>query len=694
MNYTNEVRNEEMPNNNRAYKGINYNPNNIKIPRRKNKIKTDNNNNYQEIKEFKSQEDLVFLKKLKPTKSFEPYIKSGSKNIVNNKMNMNNEYNEFNDYNEYNDQFVNKGINKTNVKSNSSIKINTKVNCKKYFTSKKMGNNNENMSNQISNNNKEVINSNLNNNVSSNHYNIVYPGQNSVKMKGKKMINYYNNVNNNNKNNNLTMTKSSIQIKGNYPLTQSQNIYQYHTQSKVESIALNVDVDNNNNGSKDKYIRRENIENSNNKARSIQNRYINNQNYTNKTHLVKREFNNKAINYDNNNNNLTPKLVQNKNIKVNSNYNLMENVENRTNRINNNYANYNYNISNSNRSNKTIHKIKNNLARTTQVEMEKENQFVKNNNDEYNNIFFYTCNTNKNTNTNANYNNELNENKYNYQYKEKSDFIYNAFDDDNNIYNNNNNINIISNKKENKMKKQFVYKKSGNLSDNKIQKLITNKNNSQSKPSINNNNEPQNIEKLQNNLTKGKKTINRINKNVKRDKSNEIIPLKSKRSYEIKKRQFKENKNVKNYTIKKHEMKLRKKKSFDIIDIKIKVPPDDKEEIISINIKKGNIGEGIENIINQFNLDESYYEPLLSLVNNSINILNNIDNMKIYKSVKNENEKLGKENEEVTSSEINNLNLSVIIDLIEKNKFKEYIEDIYSDNEEIIDNAKILNLSI
>jgi hypothetical protein len=490
------------------------------------------------------------------------------------------------------------------------------------------------------------------------------------------------------------MTKSSIQIKGNYPLTQSQNIYQYHTQSKVESIALNVDVDNNNNGSKDKYIRRENIENSNNKARSIQNRYINNQNYTNKTHLVKREFNNKAINYDNNNNNLTPKLVQNKNIKVNSNYNLMENVENRTNRINNNYANYNYNISNSNRSNKTIHKIKNNLARTTQVEMEKENQFVKNNNDEYNNIFFYTCNTNKNTNTNANYNNELNENKYNYQYKEKSDFIYNEFDDDNNIYNNNNNINIISNKKENKMKKQFVYKKSGNLSDNKIQKLITNKNNSQSKPSINNNNESQNIEKLQNNLTKGKKTINRINKNVKRDKSNEIIPLKSKRSYEIKKRQFKENKNVKNYTIKKHEMKLRKKKSFDIIDIKIKVPPDDKEEIISINIKKGNIGEGIENIINQFNLDESYYEPLLSLVNNSINILNNIDNMKIYKSVKNENEKLGKENEEVTSSEINNLNLSVIIDLIEKNKFKEYIEDIYSDNEEIIDNTKILNLSI
>ena len=100
------------------------------------------------------------------------------------------------------------------------------------------------------------------------------------------------------------------------------------------------------------------------------------------------------------------------------------------------------------------------------------------------------------------------------------------------------------------------------------------------------------------------------------------------------------------------------------------------------------MAERIENIIKEFGLDESYCEPLLSLVNNSINILNNIDNMKIYKSVKNEKEKLGEENEEITTSETNNLDLSVIIDLIEKNKFKEYIEDIYSDNE------KILNLSI
>ena len=35
------------------------------------------------------------------------------------------------------------------------------------------------------------------------------------------MVNHYNN----NKNNQLTMTKSSIQITGNFPLIQSQNIY-------------------------------------------------------------------------------------------------------------------------------------------------------------------------------------------------------------------------------------------------------------------------------------------------------------------------------------------------------------------------------------------------------------------------------------------------------------------------------------
>ena len=622
---------------------------------------------------------------MKPTKSFEPNTKNqkikgqnllydSNNNLVYNKSNM------IKEYNDKSEIPVNKGKNKSNNKSNSSVRINTKINCKKYFTSYKLeGYNTENMSNQI-NNKKEVIKSNQNN------FNIVYPGQNSVKMKGKKMVNYYNNTNNN-RNSNLTMTKSSIQIKGIYPLTQSQNInHQYRTQSKVESIALNVD---NNNSSQGKYNRRNNIEINKNKIRFIQSKYINNQNYHNKTHLVKREFNNKAINYDNNNNNLTPKLLQNKNIKINYNSNLMENIENRANRVNSNYDNYNYQISNSNRVKQTIHKIKNNLAKSTQFEMEKDSQFVKNNNDEYNNIFFYTSNANTSTNTNNNINNNINKNKY--QYREKSDFINNNLEDDND------NNNIVSNKIENKMKSRYIYKKYGNANENKVQKIISKKNNSQKK--INNNSDNQNSDNLHKKLTIEKKQNNKINKNIKRDKNDDIISLKSKRSYEIKKRQIKENKMLQNYNIKKHILKIRKKKSFNTIDIRIKLPPNDKEEIITINLKKDNINERIENIIKDYYLDESYYDPLLSLVHNSINILKNIGNMKIYKNVKIKYQKFYKGNGEVTSleeasSRINNLDFSLINDLIENNKYKEYIEDLYSDNEEIIDNANILNMSI
>lgn len=71
----NETQNDVMQNNTRVYKGPNYNSNNSKISRTKNIIKSENNNNYQEITEFNSQEDLIFLKKLKPTKSFEPNTK-------------------------------------------------------------------------------------------------------------------------------------------------------------------------------------------------------------------------------------------------------------------------------------------------------------------------------------------------------------------------------------------------------------------------------------------------------------------------------------------------------------------------------------------------------------------------------------------------------------------------------------------
>ena len=64
----------------------------------------------------------------------------------------------------------------------------------------------------------------------------------------------------------------------------------------------------------------------------------------------------------------------------------------------------------------------------------------------------------------------------------------------------------------------------------------------------------------------------------------------------------------------------------------------------------------------------------------------------------NNNSLLFKENNNDISSkensDINNLNYSNILDLIEKNKCKEFIGEVYSDIDEINDDTKILNMSI
>ena len=155
----------------------------------------------------------------------------------------------------------------------------------------------------------------------------------------------------------------------------------------------------------------------------------------------------------------------------------------------------------------------------------------------------------------------------------------------------------------------------------------------------------------------------------------------------------------KNIIIKKTEIKNKIQNSYDIIDVKLKIPnkeqlDKDKEEILSINIKEDNLNEKIMNIINNYSLDKSYFKPLLSLLENSINILNNVNDMKI---IKKNSFKLPKRNREINSSKDNSdcdLNYSIILDLIDKKMYKEFIENIYYDIDEINENAKILNMSI
>ena len=74
------------------------------------------------------------------------------------------------------------------------------------------------------------------------------------------------------------------------------------------------------------------------------------------------------------------------------------------------------------------------------------------------------------------------------------------------------------------------------------------------------------------------------------------------------------------------------------------------------------------------------------MVNNSINILKNANNLKITK--------IKKYNKTNTEELKDDLNYSFILDLVSKNKFNELLEKINSDTEEISEYKKVLNMSI
>ena len=211
---------------------------------------------------------------------------------------------------------------------------------------------------------------------------------------------------------------------------------------------------------------------------------------------------------------------------------------------------------------------------------------------------------------------------------------------------------------------------------------------------VNPNNEYNNIffydskNKYNNNINDVKESLEKIrinNNNIKKNSVKEKMNNKYiyKKIKNLNKKE--EIKKPKNYIIKKKEIKNNIKNNYNIIDLVIKLPS--KEEKISVNIyDDNNIKKNIENIINNNNLNESYFEPLLSIVNNSINILKNVNTLKISKIKKYNKLKIEELND--------NLNYSFILDLAEKNKFDEFFEKIYSDTDEINESKKALNMSI
>ena len=572
MNYPNEDLVNQMRSNTKYVKSFNYPSPNINLAkniRKKEKIKEEKMN--PEIIEFKSEENM-FLKMPMPVQNLEPYkSKEKEKNLI--------------FENKYLDKNVEYLMPKHSIKSSNSFKINTKINNKKYI-----GNNNQNKINDYemfenSNNGYILYKNNSNNNISNNKINII--GTNSGKIKSKTMSNYISN------NSNLKMTKSSMQISGSIPLSQSQtfnnninNNVNKIPLSKISSVSLNIEGGN----SPRKKFQKKNSENkidinydkiiTKTKVKYIKNnnnKYINNQGYKHQTYLPKKDIINDNIKYNYNSDNLKKELKRNK--------------------INNNISN------------------NNNL-----MNIDNDINFVQPNN-EYNNIFFYSSKSHNINDIDENYSYN-NDNNPNFQYK-------------------NNELNNVKNK--------YVYKKSDNLSEKQIQKL----------------------------------------KNTYKDK---IIKHNKSDTTNYKKKE------IKKIVIKKQEIKNKLINNFETIDLNIKIPlgPDfSKEEKISINLKEDNIKEKIENLLNKYDLDNSYYEPILSLLNNSINIIGNVNNINLSENINLNNFNKDKLNLKENSDEsFDDLNYSKVLDIQERHLYDEFIEKMYSDVDEINENAKILNMSI
>ena len=269
----------------------------------------------------------------------------------------------------------------------------------------------------------------------------------------------------------------------------------------------------------------------------------------------------------------------------------------------------------------------------------------------------------------------------------------------NNSSKNNKNINISNKYKANLTKKDFNTNTNYNYkSDMKeLKKNKINKNNNNDLMGLDNYNKEINFvqtnHEYNNIFFYSSKTNNEINtENYQKNRNNINYysakeKMKNKFIYKktksiSKKEEIKKSNKI---ILTKKEIKNNIKNDYNIIDINIKLT--NKIENISININKDNIKEKIEDIINKNDLNSSYYEPIYSLVNNSINILNNINKIKLSK-IKNINEL----NDEILDE--NNLDYSIILDLIEKNKFEEFIEKIYPDYFTINETKKILNMSI
>jgi len=435
-----------------------------------------------------------------------------------------------------------------------------------------------------------------------------------------------------------TMTSSDILENNINNYQQNNNWINYNNniindnQNQFLKSNINNDIINNNNY----YPKKKNNYNQNrHKKGKIKKNYKNYNNYKNMNNLKMNEFMlnmpNNTISYDD-----TNKFPYNNHFTQNSDFNNI----NSNNQINNGIIQNNNIILGQN--NNYYNRIP---QRNKQFF---NNQIIRNQNgiNNYNNYNFMNQNQNYNLiNNNSMINNYISQRPNNYDidnvYINKpnisSSFIETNIKKTNNKFNINNSFDNIANFYNNT---NFNRNNSFNINNN-FNLDFYNHNNQNNQ---NNHN------------------INYINNNIYKKIDNDII--------------------IKNNIIKNNNKE--KKNIFRNINIKIKIGEKELEKEIIYNMEKDNKENIVNNIIKDYNLDQTYFEPILNIIENTIDILNNFDKIKIskYGIKKIEESKeynlFFKENKNNGFNKLieNNINNSFILDLIENNIYKDFSADI------------------
>ena len=130
---------------------------------------------------------------------------------------------------------------------------------------------------------------------------------------------------------------------------------------------------------------------------------------------------------------------------------------------------------------------------------------------------------------------------------------------------------------------------------------------------------------------------------------------------------------INNNNINNKEINEQKKESLKQLNIRIKLGENSSEKNIIIDINNDDRTKIVNNIIKDNNLDQSYFEPLLNIIENTVSLLNNFDTLKVKKY------KIKKNNESKELLKDNNLNDSFILFLIENNIYKRFSDEIKPD---------------